>query len=47
MKIVIVSGWRAQITKEQIKNHQVHGVLPKPMKMSELKKMIDKLRDAM
>ena len=43
MKIVVISGWGAQITDEQIKNHKVDGVLPKPVKMSELKRTIDKL----
>ena len=43
MKIVIISGWGAQITNEQIAKNKVNSVLPKPVKMSELKKVIDEL----
>jgi CheY-like chemotaxis protein len=43
MKIVVISGWGAQITDEQIAKHQVNCVLPKPVKMSELKKVIEEV----
>ena len=42
MKIALISGWGDQITEQQKNEHQVDFVLSKPIKISQLKNLLEK-----